>query len=363
MITAYFDIPSIRPDFEPGTEPRRIVHVPPQAIPPAETQLWRFMDFPKLVSLLERKALFFPRANELEDQFEGTWSRATLQRLEGSAELDVIECDNHVALYSKTDKYGLVLMRPYSPIEDPSEKELFDRIASQGPSDEVMYSSYGYGIGTIVHHVPTGHRFLVLGGGTTIIQMAGVVGHRLHGRDGTIEAARSFVSFWKSLLPHTMVNSWHESEYESEAMWKLYARDKYGIAIKTNMKSLANCFVKRYPDAIGRVQYISYDQELIPVGLASPLLFKRRNFDHEREVRAIMTDFLEDLDGDGTVKLPKTIGNEGRYFEVDPKQLIQEIVISPLAVHWLHELTQSVTRKYRLDVPVVKSILTEEPTW
>ena len=363
MINEYINIPNIRPDFEPGTDSNEIVYVPPQLIPPPETQLWRFMDFPKLASLLERKALFFPRANDLEDQFEGAWSRATLYLLEGSAEMDVIECHDHIALYSKTDQYGLVLMRPYSPIEDPAEKELFDRIASQGPSDDVIYSNYGYGIGTIIHHVPTGHRFLVLEGGTPFNQVAGVVGHRLRGRDLTIEAARSFVSFWKLLLPHTMVNSWHESEYESEAMWKLYAKNEYGIAIKTNMRSLANCFVNRCPDAIGRVQYISYDQELIPVRLASPLLFKRRNFDHEREVRAIMTDLLEDPDGDGTVKLPKAIGNKGLYFEVDPNQLIQEIVISPLAVHWLHELTQSVARKYGLDVPVVKSTLTEEPSW
>ncbi len=127
--------------------------------------------------------------------------------------------------------------------------------------------------------------------------------------------------------------------------------------------SYTSCFVKRYPEAIARVEYIPYDQEIIPVGLGTPLLFKRRNFDHEREVRAIMTDFFEDPDIDGNVYFPRTIGDEGRYYNVDLEHLIHEVVIGPLAAPWLCELTQSVTEKYGLNVPVVQSRLNEKPSW
>lgn len=41
--------------------------------PPSDAILWRYMDFTKFVSLLEKQALFFARADKLEDPFEGYW--------------------------------------------------------------------------------------------------------------------------------------------------------------------------------------------------------------------------------------------------------------------------------------------------
>ena len=324
------------------------------------------MDFPKLVSLLDKRGLFFTRANKLEDQFEGTWSRATLRLLEGDTVRDVIECDDHIALYSTTTKYGLVLKRPHSSITDPKEKELFDWLIRQGPSREIMRSNYGNDV--IIHHIPTGHRFIVLDDREALYRQEGAVGRRLLGREETIAAWRDFVESWKELLPFTMVSCWHESDYESEAMWRRYAGDDYGIAIRTNMKSLAGCFIKRYPDAIARVEYIPYDQEIIPFGLAAPLLFKRNNFDQEREVRAIMTDFFEHPNSAGHLdsahtECPSCVGDYGRFYDVDPNQLIHQIVIGPFAAPWLHELTQSVTKKYGVEIPVVQSSLNDQPSW
>ena len=42
-------------------------------IPPDDVVLWRYMDFTKFVSLLEKSALFFARADKLDDPFEGYW--------------------------------------------------------------------------------------------------------------------------------------------------------------------------------------------------------------------------------------------------------------------------------------------------
>ena len=43
--------------------------------PPHDAALWRYVDFTKFVSLLDRRALFFPRADKLGDPFEGSLSR------------------------------------------------------------------------------------------------------------------------------------------------------------------------------------------------------------------------------------------------------------------------------------------------
>ena len=52
-------------------------HHPDLQPPPDNAVLWRYMDFTKFVSLLERSALFFCRADLLGDPFEGSISPAT----------------------------------------------------------------------------------------------------------------------------------------------------------------------------------------------------------------------------------------------------------------------------------------------
>ena len=42
--------------------------------------LWRYMDFEKYVSLLDTRALFFARADKLGDSFEGSVSKANIER-------------------------------------------------------------------------------------------------------------------------------------------------------------------------------------------------------------------------------------------------------------------------------------------
>ena len=43
--------------------------------PPLDAVLWRYMDFTKYVSILEKQALFFARSDKLQDPFEGSYSK------------------------------------------------------------------------------------------------------------------------------------------------------------------------------------------------------------------------------------------------------------------------------------------------
>jgi hypothetical protein len=45
----------------------------------ADALLWRYIDFTKLVSLLETRSLYFARADTLDDAFEGSLTRATVE--------------------------------------------------------------------------------------------------------------------------------------------------------------------------------------------------------------------------------------------------------------------------------------------
>ena len=366
MITSYWDVPDLRPNPKPGTLPTSIMRVPADAIPSAEAQLWRFMDFPKLVSILDTKALFFTRADKLEDRFEGAWSNATLQLLEGAVEREVIEQDEHVVLRNNITGQSVKLVRPFSTDIDPTERQAFNSILSNIEASELQVSNSGRNL--VIRHLPTGQRFIAFDFAGSNEKGTPAVVYPLLDLDKTIATSRQLARASKDRSRFTMINCWYESEHESEAMWRLYSGDKYGIAIKTNVKSLANSFVGQYPGAIAKIQYIPYDEEVMPLEVDTPFLYKRINFAHEREVRVIMTQYVkyQDIDGDrNTVQIDfsNDVCEVGLYYGIEPEQLIHEIVVGPYTSPWLMELTRSVAKKYGLDVPVVRSTLTEQPTW
>ena len=42
-------------------------------------KVWRYLDLPKLIDLLETQSLYFARADTLEDPLEGMWPSANAQ--------------------------------------------------------------------------------------------------------------------------------------------------------------------------------------------------------------------------------------------------------------------------------------------
>jgi hypothetical protein len=133
----------------------------------------------------------------------------------------------------------------------------------------------------------------------------------------------------------TAVNCWHASNYESEAMWRLYA-DK-GVAIETTVDDLKESIKSRnseYLVHIFKVKYMDFfDESLKPSdcmveGLHQVPLLKRHSYEHEKEVRA----FIE--------RTPKYLQESGKieYSEpspvrlsVDAKTLVQRVHVSPYA--------------------------------
>lgn len=58
----------------------------PCFLPPKDNcTLWRYMDLTKLLSLLEYEILFLSRADQFEDPYEGTWSKAGINLIRETA--------------------------------------------------------------------------------------------------------------------------------------------------------------------------------------------------------------------------------------------------------------------------------------
>lgn len=241
--------------------------------PPENAVLWRYMDFTKFVSLLEKSAIFFTRADKLEDSFEGYWPNV-----------------NRAAVRQS--------------------------LASSS------------------------HR---------------------------VQLEQTWLNLVQECPRFTLISCWHESRHESAAMWKLYSKGDSGIAIKTEFDSFAKCFSSSEDIQIGRVNYVNHETDFFTSSsLFSPYLCKRKSFEHECEVRAIIQTFPSREDKEKNQKLidlSQDICEVGIYYEVDLSLLIQEVIVGPYAPDWLLELIRSVASRYSLLAPVVKSSLADSPSW
>ena len=182
----------------------------------------------------------------------------------------------------------------------------------------------------------------------------------------TGEEVQAYWDIFRKSRPSILINSWHENDHESAAMWKLYATDGAGIAIKTNFGNFTRSLMDNQDIYVGRVKY---DPPEKPVSsLIDPFFYKRPSFSHEREVRAIMRSAAHFLLGDDpSLKIVDSatfpFSGRGTYARVDLSQLVQEVVTSPYAGNWFHELAQSVAQRYGLTASIRRSSLCGKPTW
>ena len=159
----------------------------------------------------------------------------------------------------------------------------------------------------------------------------------------------------------TFVNCWYQEAEESEAMWKLFAGEKYGVAVRTTAARLVGSFTERLPDYLGCVAYIAYDKEPMPVTGFPPVFYKRKAFMHEREVRAVVAP------GQRTEKAQDESHLGGVEYAIDPAGLIEAVVVSPYSPNWLPEVVRSALGRFGMDAVVEKSVLAQRPasegTW
>jgi len=151
----------------------------------------------------------------------------------------------------------------------------------------------------------------------------------------------------KSDLKRTFINCWHENPFESEAMWKLYTKNMTeGIAIQTTYDKLYRALDRNPSISIGRVNYIDYSQQF--AGINESFWFKRKSFEHEKEVRAIYKDFKAD--------------NEyGIPMKVNIRTLINKLYVSPTAQDWFVNVVKDTMEKFELKKKINRSSMIIEP--
>lgn len=161
------------------------------------------------------------------------------------------------------------------------------------------------------------------------------------------------------LLRHTYISCWHMNEYESAAMWKLYAQTNEAIAVQTTFDRLFNLLPEEC--YLGMVYYADYQRDWIPEGDAfSPFLHKRKSFEHEHEVRALHPPFLRGKpEGiDLSQQTPK-----GVRFPIAPAELIIAVSVAPTSSEWFLELVKKLAKRYGLPIEPTRSALDGGPIY
>lgn len=146
--------------------------------------------------------------------------------------------------------------------------------------------------------------------------------------------------------PRAAVSSWHASEHESEAMWRIYSPPQEALALRSTYERLR----AGLPEYV-RIHLVQYADS--PPESDDPLLpffFKRRAYEHEKELRAVLgrppagSDAIE--------------AECGWQLPVTPDQVIERVYVSPFAQQWFYDLVKGVIRRYGLHIAVERSELT-----
>lgn len=179
------------------------------------------------------------------------------------------------------------------------------------------------------------------------------------GKDKVAYLVDAIPGMFKRQRLSTYVNCWHMSPHESAAMWKLYSKSDEAIAVQSTYRRLLSVLP---PKAfVGLVKYIDYEKETIDEwNTFSPFVYKRRSFEHEREVRGIIQD-LPPKDNRGETGKEDPLC--GKSIEVDLHHLIERVYVAPTSGPWYSNLVEEVVRKYGITQPVTRSSLDEQPIW
>ena len=153
----------------------------------------------------------------------------------------------------------------------------------------------------------------------------------------------------------TFVNCWYQEAEESEAMWKLFATQQYGVAVRTTAARLIGSFTERLPDYLGCVEYIAYDKVPMPVSEFPPVFYKRKAFMHEREVRAVAAPQHR------AEKTEVESGSTGVEYPIDPDRLIEALVVGPYSPDWLLDVVRSTLDKFEIGATIERSALERRP--
>jgi hypothetical protein len=110
---------------------------------------------------------------------------------------------------------------------------------------------------------------------------------------------RSFHDFYQQeIRPRNFLSCWHQNSVESAAMWAVYGKNQESVAVKTTIELLQHSLHNELENILlCKIEYCddhsnwmppSDMADRVPDDFLYPFLIKRKSFEHEKEIRAIV---------------------------------------------------------------------------
>lgn len=128
----------------------------------------------------------------------------------------------------------------------------------------------------------------------------------------------------------TKISCWHQADYESDAMWKLYAATGKGVAVLTTVGRLEESLqpfrlAPGYGEEEpwwGQVRYVDLRTERLRASMEQRFFYKHRAFEWEREFRVAISVRMAEEFGVAVPELGIEVG-------FDPANLIEHVYLGP----------------------------------
>lgn len=133
-----------------------------------------------------------------------------------------------------------------------------------------------------------------------------------------------------------LVHCWHIADGESDVMWKVHA-PSFGVAVQSAVGRLKQALSGPEKVVCAPVRYGTDWNRLPPPRYAFQ---KMRHFEGEREYRAHI-DHKYSYDALGK---RVEVQEDGRYVDIAPDILIEEVWLSPHSPQWFHAVLQTALR-------------------
>lgn len=148
-------------------------------------------------------------------------------------------------------------------------------------------------------------------------------------------------------------------------MWKFYSSTDGGVAIRTTFGRVVDSFADFPGDVYaGKVRYIDYARDpMLGHNLFTPVVYKRKSFEYEREVRLAWTSSDGRNGYDGPPLGNAGFNLDGFGLRVNTDILIEQVFVAPKAPP---EFVEQVVEESKLRCgawPVVQSNLYKDPLW
>jgi hypothetical protein len=153
---------------------------------------------------------------------------------------------------------------------------------------------------------------------------------------------------------------------ETDAMWRIYSSDKQGVKVRCTVRNLLSSIIQNNSEFdsegtfLGKVEYLpqktllsilSSIDDIYGLEAARSLMYKRREFKHESEVRLVYTRAADEV----------------KKLVINPQEVFDEIIFDPrMNEHIYESYSQSVLAKgfkgrvakstmYQLPIGLIKS--------